>query len=244
MPQTRRHSLRILAIASALLAALFGPGAQVPAGAVTCSEQNPCFAEANWAMYAPAGTLGAKVTLRSNCMGLANLTQDSLTQSLSVGDRDTDQFVQIGYMRGYNPYGSDYSTPRRFFLYENTVGTYFTASQFNYSYGTALTATAYKSSTSSSTWQLWFGNSTNHLQIPYMFSGAAEFMTAGTRSNDTGSDTYGSASSLYFYNLGATITPNWAGTTSHSNVYHSGSPMDADWAATYWWARMGQNGQC
>jgi hypothetical protein len=69
-------------------------------------------------------------------------------------------------------------------------------------------------------------------------------MVVGTESTDTASKIYGSANSLYFYNLSGTITPQWAGVSSDADLWDTGPPMDSVWVDTHWRARMGQNGTC
>ncbi len=241
------RDLRVMVTTLALAAAIVSAAPSPPAVAWACSDAPTCFAGVVWDMSAPSGTLGAKVTLRSNCMTLSNIQDDFLSHRLRVVDVGSQSGVEIGYMRGTNLFYPDwptYSIARRYFAYYNPSGGHFSASQFTYDYGTSLTATAYKASTASNDWQLWFGNATSHYVVHDHFWGAADWMSVGTVSTDTESEIYGSANSLYFYNLSGTITPQWAGVSSQSSVRDTGPPMDSGWVDPHWRARMWQNGSC
>jgi hypothetical protein len=84
-------------------------------------------------------------------MTLANVQDDRLRHFLQLVDTGTQRAIEIGYIRGYNsdPDGPEYSIPHRYFRYFDEEGAHFSPSQFSYDYGTSLTATAYKASTTS-----------------------------------------------------------------------------------------------
>lgn len=237
---TRLRALVLgVGLVSASLLMTAGPGAP-PAGAITCTDASPCFAGVNWSMSPPSGTLGGKVTLRANCMTVGDAYQHTNTLALRVFDFDTNHSLEMGYISGYSAANDTaYTTPRLYWAYYATGSSGWSATPIAYAVTSSHTATIYKSSTTSSTWQMWFDNTTTRFYVPYMFSGAAEYMGAGISSTWEHVRNYSSTSRLYFYNLSATITPQWTG-VYQSTVTPASAPQDADWADTHWWARMFQ----
>lgn len=160
---------------------------------------------------------------------------------------NTNGRLEIGYFRGAY-LGYYQAVPRRYFFSANSSGASMQLSQHGYTYDSALVATIYKPSSASSNWQMWFGNTVEQYRYDaeYTFTGPARHIAATTRSTNhqVNYKTFGSASRLYYYNLGGAITPNWQGSSSGAITLGNSLPQYAHWATPYWWAQMGQNGTC
>lgn len=169
-----------LVVACAVVTAHGSP----PAGADTCATNDFCVFGASWYMPSPSGTLGAKVTLRSNCMDIDYLATDSFTHRLTVHSVNTSGRLELGIFRG-NFAGLQASQPRRYFFSANATDASIQLSQFGYSYGSALDATIYKPTTASSEWRLWFGDTIAPYRYEpvYTFSGPARRLQATTTSS-------------------------------------------------------------
>lgn len=217
-----------------------------PAAAATCEHDDICFIGAIWGMSSPSGTLGAKVTLRANCMNPVYVDTDQY--GLRIYSAGTSGVIEIGVVRGRLSYnGVVYSTPRRYYFAYNSAGPALHVSSQTYSYNSYLTATIHKPFLGSSSWQAWFNNALpeDRWNNPRPFTGASDLMQAGVWSNYHHGNTYGSVSSLYFYNLDGDITPRWDGYwTGGSIVTGLDPPQEAKWVDQFWWARVAQNGTC
>jgi hypothetical protein len=236
--------LHVALVLVALIGGTWGGGGQ-PVGAVTCDLMNPCFSIARWDIPSPSGTHGAKVTLRSNCMILPDTSFHYINHALHVQQSTSSWWsnAEIGIMIGGYPGGS-LNNPWRYWEFWNASTNSFSLSSNSYTTNTGLTATIWKPDDGGDDWEMWFGNSTSHASAPNLGFSTSRSMWSGTYTSDNDARTYGSVSSMYFYNLGGAITPEWAGSTSSAYISKDDPPMDGSWAATDWWARMGIGPQC
>lgn len=216
-------------------------GAQVP----DCDEpiapvNRHCYSIADWSAPAPAGFLGGKVTLRSNCMVVPSLANDFITNELWVVSGGW--WVEIGITIGAANAGGYYGSPTRFWA-ENKFTGYFEHYYGIQPSGQEVVATAYASSTNTNDWQLWFDNVQNHFVASNAFQAPAHRLQTGVETENDGSHTYGSNSRMYFYNLGGAITPKWRGSAS-STGWAVSDGMYHEWVTYAWWQRSGRGAEC
>lgn len=190
-------------------------------------------------MSAPSGTLGAKVTLRTNCMATTG-TGPQITHSLEVSpSTSSSTFAKLGILRGRDFDGNATAPiPRRYFRWGKLGAVSWAYSSANYALNTEVDATIWKPDTSTSRWEMWFDNARPTLKVPGLFVGPARLLATTTTSTDTTAHTYGSDSRLYYYNLSGTIMPEWSGASSQANLASNGAGYSS-WHTPQWWARAG-----
>jgi hypothetical protein len=195
--------------------------------------------------------MGAKVTLRSNCMSLGSGVSTKVLSNelwVSIG-YPTFRWVEIGWkigLRQSSPTGAYDTVPRRFWARNRgnslTSIDYAEFYDITVAYDYYLTVTALVVEDTND-WEVWYGSAGTRHSLSNVFYGPATRLKTGTETISTSAHSFGSSSELKWYDLDRGLHSEW--TTSNANaVAIEDEGMRADWADLYERIQTGRGATC
>jgi hypothetical protein len=224
--------LTLLALAAAAAVALTASAGR----AYGCSDASHCYGIAEWDVSSPSGFHGGDVNLRTNCMSLSDYSGHFIDNEMWVVRNGN--WVETGLTEG-TPIGAAH----RFFWADQrpSGGGY----HEHFSSGGFSLNTYYEAHihwTGNGTWNVFTGpfggTSTSQFDAP------AYTLQTGTEVSSADSPhTYGSSSSMQYYDLGGHAQNGWGSGSGHAYLYSNGSAY-VNWASTYDHIRDGVGATC
>jgi hypothetical protein len=175
-------------------------------------------------------------------MTVGNTASDYVMNVLQVSSvYDPDPTIATGLWLGYQPSGGSTARPRYFVNYAYDWVWYADVYTFN-SYFNAEIVSEYPDTVLLH--YPWDVTVNNHFAtVDYVeFNTADQLFTGAATETDT-AHTYGSSSSLYFFNLSGNMVYQWKGLASGAVTTYTSS-MNATWAHQWDWVRDGRGATC
>jgi len=210
-----------------------------PAMADACASH--CYAYADWTVTPPSGFSGMEVSLRTNCMSVANNMTDFVTNEewFVQGNYWVEAGITIGAK-----YGGGYLTRAEPYWADNRPGSGSYHEHYGFGAYTLQTYTSIIISKTVSSSQIdiyqdgsYLGSSTSN------FTGAATTLLAGNETTTTTAHTFGSVTAMQWRDLTNVWHTDWH-SASGATLPTPDAPLYSMWMTQYSWMRSGAGAAC